>query len=201
MRMHRHGRQGCTPFDDIIALKMGRRGFGDWSGFDFAGERGRGEGRRRRFAGAELRLVLLKLIADQPRHGYELIKALEELTDGAYAPSPGTVYPTLSLLEDEGAIAEATGDTDGKRKAFEVTEAGRAELTEKAEEVESLMARLAELGSRRERERGHWPELWRAMTNLGSVLKNRMRPGGLDADAIREIVDIIDDAAKRIERI
>jgi DNA-binding PadR family transcriptional regulator len=200
MRTHGQGGRGCgTRIEDIIALKMGRRGFGDWSGFGWEGERQGGPGRRRRFSGAELRLVLLKLIADQPRHGYELIKALEEITDGAYAPSPGTVYPTLSLLEDEGAIAEAASETDGKRKAFEATEAGRAELAAKAEEVESLMARLAELGQRRER--GAWPELWRAMTNLGGVLKNRMRPGGLDPDAIRKMVDIIDDAAKRIERM
>jgi DNA-binding PadR family transcriptional regulator len=129
------------------------------------------------------------------------MKALEELTEGAYAPSPGTVYPTLSLLEDEDAIAESQGDPDAKRKAFEATDAGRAELAEKADEVESLLARLTELGGRRERERGNWPQLWRAMTNLGGVLKNRMRAGGLDADAMDEIVDIIDEAAKRIERM
>jgi DNA-binding PadR family transcriptional regulator len=201
--MHRHGHRGCgTPLDDIIALKMARRGFGEGFSFGWDNERnGGGPGRRRRFSGAELRLVLLKLIADEPRHGYELMKALEELTEGAYAPSPGTVYPTLSLLEDEGAIAEDDRDTDAKRKAFVATEAGRAELAEKADEVESLMARLAELGGRRERERGNWPQLWRAMTNLGGVLKNRMRGGGLNASAIDEIVDIIDEAAKRIERM
>lgn len=201
--MRMHGHRGCgTPLDDIIALKMARRGFGEGFGFGWDNERySGGPGRRRRFSGAELRLVLLKLIADEPRHGYELMKALEELTEGAYAPSPGTVYPTLSLLEDEGAIAEDDRDTDAKRKAFVVTEAGRAELAEKADEVESLMARLAELGGRRERERGNWPQLWRAMTNLGGVLKNRMRSGGLDAAAIDGIVDIIDEAAKRIERM
>ena len=62
--------------------------------------------RKRMFEGGELRLVLLKLIADQPRHGYELIKAIEEMTDGEYAPSPGVVYPTLTMLEDMGLIAE-----------------------------------------------------------------------------------------------
>jgi DNA-binding PadR family transcriptional regulator len=174
----------------------------DW---DFGAEsHGRHE-RKRRFSGTELRLVLLKLIADEPRHGYELMKALEELTDGAYSPSPGTVYPTLSLLEDEGAIAERVddgpGEGGGKRKAFEATDAGRAELEERAEEVERLMARLAELGGRRERERGSWPQLWRAMGNLAGVLRNRFRDGGLDAATIDEIVDIIDEAAKRIERM
>jgi DNA-binding PadR family transcriptional regulator len=183
---------------------MARRGFEDWGGDGFGASWGAGRGhggRRRRFAGSELRLVLLKLIADEPRHGYELMKALEELTGGAYAPSPGTVYPTLSLLEDEGAIEASAGETAGTRKAFAATEAGRAELADKAEEVDALMARLAELGGSRERERGHWPELWRAMTNLGGVLKNRLRNGGLEGDAIREMVDVIDEAARRIERM
>lgn len=182
-----------------------RGGFRKWGPFemdwDFGAEgQGRHE-RKRRFSGAELRLVLLKLIADEPRHGYELMKALEELTDGAYSPSPGTVYPTLSLLEDEGAIAESADDADTKRKAFEGTDAGRAELVERAEDVERLMARLAELGGRRERERGSWPQLWRAMGNLAGVLRNRFRDGGLDSATIDEIVDIIDEAAKRIERM
>jgi DNA-binding PadR family transcriptional regulator len=197
--MNRHGRHGCgTPWDDLVALKMARRGFEDWGEFPFGG---RGPGRKRRFAGAELRLVLLKLIADEPRHGYELMKALEELTDGAYAPSPGTVYPTLSLLEDEGAIAESDDEAVGKRKAFAATDAGRAELAERADEVESLLARLSGLGGRRDRDNGDWPRLWRAMTNLGSVLRNRFRAGGLDNAGISVIVDIIDDAAKRIERM
>ena len=64
------------------------------------------------FEGGELRLVLLKLIADEPRHGYELIKAIEEMTGGEYAPSPGIVYPTLTMLEDMGLIAEAKSKDD-----------------------------------------------------------------------------------------
>jgi DNA-binding PadR family transcriptional regulator len=198
--MHRHWNRGCgKPWHDIEgAMEFARRGFEEWGEFPFSG---RGPGRKRRFSGSELRLVLLKLIADEPRHGYELMKALEELTDGAYAPSPGTVYPTLSLLEDEGAIAESDGKKDGKRKAFAATDAGRAELEERADEIEGLMARLTGLGGRRDRDHGDWPRLWRAMTNLGSVLRNRFRAGGLDSAAINVIVDVIDDAAKRIERM
>ena len=62
------------------------------------------------FESGELRLVLLKLIADEPRHGYDLIRAIEELTGGEYAPSPGVVYPTLTLLQDMGLIEEAAGE-------------------------------------------------------------------------------------------
>src|SRR5437867_8274013 len=73
-------------------------------------------GRRRLFDSGELRLVLLKLISDQPRHGYDLIRAIEELTGGAYAPSPGVVYPALSVLQDLGHIEGA--EAESSRKAF-----------------------------------------------------------------------------------
>ena len=198
---HRHGWHGA-PWDAAIGYKMAamNRGFEGWGEFPFGGfERSRGgRGRGRMFGAGELRLVLLKLIADEPRHGYELIKAIEELTGGAYAPSPGTVYPTLSLLEDEGAIAESA-DGDKGRKAFAATDQGLGELAEKADEVEALLARLAALGDRREGRRP--PELGRAFANLGRVLANRFGGGRLDADAIEQIVDIIDEAAKRIERL
>ena len=93
----------------------------------------------------ELRLVLLKLIADQPRHGYDLIRAIEELTHGSYAPSPGVVYPTLTMLQDMGLIEEAKGE--GARKAFPITAEGEAHLAEKADEVAALFERLEDLGS------------------------------------------------------
>lgn len=158
----------------------------------------RGGGRRgRMFGSGELRLVLLKLLEDEPRHGYELIKAVEHLTGGSYTPSPGTVYPTLSLLEDEGLIAPAKGDET--RKVYEATDAGRAELKERTEEVELLFARLAGHGEHR---RAYaTPEMFRAVGNLATVLKNRARSGKLDKDTVREIVDLVDELAKKIERL
>jgi DNA-binding PadR family transcriptional regulator len=197
----RHGGHSAR-WAEAIQHKMAamNRGFEGWGEFPFGGfERGRGgRGRGRMFGSGELRLVLLKLIADEPRHGYELIKAIEELTGGAYAPSPGTVYPTLSLLEDEGAIAESADGEKG-RKAFAATDQGLDELAEKADEVEALLARLAALGDRQQGRRP--PELGRAFANLGRVLANRFAGGRLDAEAIEQIVDIIDEAAKRIERL
>ncbi|MBN9121321.1 MAG: PadR family transcriptional regulator, partial [Planctomycetes bacterium] len=89
-----------------------------WGG---RGERssGRGEGRARRmFDGGELRLVLLKLIADEPRHGYDLIREIENLTGGAYAPSPGVVYPTITMLDDMGFIEQQ--QSEGAKKAFAI---------------------------------------------------------------------------------
>ncbi len=150
------------------------------------------------FGQGELRLALLKLVADQPRHGYELIKAIEELTGGDYAPSPGAVYPTLQLLADEGAIAEQADDASS-RKAFAATEQGRQEVADKADEIEAMFERLSEHGERQQR--GRSPHLFRAMGNLGSVLKNKARSGQLDDEAIDGIVDMIDEMAKRIERL
>jgi DNA-binding PadR family transcriptional regulator len=161
----------------------------------------RGPGRRgrrgRMFGTGELRLALLALIADAPRHGYELIKEIEEMTGGAYAPSPGAVYPTLQLLEDEGAIKEA--EAEGAKKPFAVTEQGREELEDRKDEVEALMRRLGRHGERTTSWRS--PDMFRAMGNLGSVLKNRARAGKLDEHTIKEIVDMIDEMAKRIERL
>ncbi len=162
-----------------------------------AGERGRRGRRGRMFGQGELRLALLALIADKPSHGYELIKEIEELTGGAYAPSPGAVYPTLQLLEDEGAIEEA--EAEGAKKPFAATQAGRDELDARKDEVEGLMRRLGRHGERTTTVRSH--DLFRAMGNLGTVLKNRARSGKLDEATINAIVDMIDEMAKRIERM
>ncbi|MBI1403518.1 MAG: PadR family transcriptional regulator [Porphyrobacter sp.] len=163
----------------------------------FRGPGRRRERRGRMFAQGELRLALLALIAEQPSHGYELIKQIEEMTGGAYAPSPGAVYPTLQMLADEGQIEEA--EAEGAKKPFAATDAGRAELEDRKDEVEELMRRLGRHASRAERMRS--PDLFRAMGNLGTVLKNRARSGKLDERTINEIVDMIDEMAKRIERL
>ena len=161
-----------------------------------------GQRRGRMFGQGELRLLLLKLIADGPRHGYELIKAIEEMTAGSYAPSPGTVYPTLSLLQDEGAIREVAGG-DEPRKAFEATAQGRQELEERKEEADGLMDRLSEHGERHA-ERGKafaTPEMFRALGNLAQVVKMKARGGKLDEDALAQVVDLIDEMARKIERL
>ena len=203
--MSRHGwecgEEGQPP--KFIAMRGGR-GFSFGPGgfhFEFGdgpGGRGRGgsRGRRRMFEGGELRLVLLKLIADEPRHGYELIKAIEDLTGGDYAPSPGIVYPTLTMLEDMGLIAEKK--SKDSKKIFEATKEGRAHLEENSEEVEELIGRLEEAGSHRRR--NHRPEMGRAVGNLMTALKNRVAHEGWNEALLHEVIDILDDAAQRIER-
>ena len=156
-----------------------------------------GRGRRRMFGSGELRLVLLKLIADEPRHGYDLIRAIEEMTHGDYAPSPGVVYPTLTMLQDMGLIEEQS--SEGARKKFAVTEDGRKHLEENEEEVEALMERLEESGETRRR--GSSPHLGRAVGNLMQALRNRVAHEGWDEALVHEITEILDEAARRIERL
>lgn len=213
MTWNRYGRGGWSNLGPMIAM-MAASAASDWEG-EFGGRQHRhrgwqdgSPGRKRRgrmFGQGELRLALLALINEEPRHGYELIKAIEELTGGAYAPSPGAVYPTLQMLEEEGLIKPAKskdkdGDDSGK-KPFQATKAGVAELEARTGEVDDLMERLGAHGERAEKVKEKSPDLFRAMGNLASVLKNRARAGKLDKAAMDEIVDIIDEVAKRIERI
>lgn len=170
-----------------------RGGFGG----GFGGGRGGRHGRGRMFASGELRLFLLHLLAEQNRHGYELIKAVEDLTGGQYAPSPGVVYPTLALLVDEGLIAEVPGE--GARKAFTATEAGRAELVARSEEVAVIRSRLKSLADASNREAS--PPVVRAMTNLKVALRTRIGAQGFNKDAAHQIADILDEAARKIERL
>jgi len=187
-----------------MAMRGGRGWQGNWGPFHFdfgdegwSGGRGRGRRARRMFEGGELRLVLLKLIADEPRHGYDLIRAIEELTGGEYAPSPGVVYPTLTLLQDMGFIEEAAGK--GPRKPFQATNEGRAHLEERAEEVEGLLERLSDLKPRTDQSAG--PAIGRAVKNLMTALSHRIGRDGLDEDLLHEIAAILDEAAQRIERV
>jgi len=185
----------------------GRRGRGFSFGpggfhFDFGeGENGWGGGHRRRdrkrmFEGGELRLVILKLIADEPRHGYQLIKAIEDLTEGDYAPSPGIVYPTLTMLEDMGHIREVK--SKDAKKVFEATDEGRAHLEENADDVEDLFEKLE--GHGRTRRHGQRPEIGRAIGNLMAALRNRVAADGWNEALLEEVTDILDEAAQRIER-
>src|SRR6476659_8958727 len=208
---HGHGR-GCRPRGEfefnipegLFAMRGGRGWQGNWGPFHFdfgdgpQGGWGRGRrGRRRMFESGELRLVLLKLIADEPRHGYDLIRAIEELTGGEYAPSPGVVYPTLTLLQDMGLIEEAA--VEGPRKPFQITDDGRAYLAEREEEVEALFERLTDLKPPEEQTAG--PAIGRAVKNLMTALRHRVGRDGLDDEVLHEIAAILDEAAQRIERV
>ncbi|MGZ6037651.1 MAG: PadR family transcriptional regulator [Phenylobacterium sp.] len=189
--MHRHhhfhgGRdehRGRGPWGGRIGIHMGHHG------------RHRG-GRVGRFLEhGDLRFVVLALIAEQPRHGYELIKELEDRTGGQYRPSPGVIYPTLSLLEDEGFIRPVTGEAG--RKLYEATEEGREALKANQAGVDAVFGRMAEAAEGSDTTR---PRIARAMTNLGMALQQRLSRRPITAEEIDRIVAMIDDTAVAIEK-
>ncbi len=200
-RMHGCGPRGFDFPDGLFAMGFGPRGpwgkgWGGWDS-DWGGSGSGRRGRRRMFEPGELRLVLLKLISDQPRHGYDLIRAIEEMTHGTYAPSPGVVYPTLTMLQDMGLIEERAAE--GTRKAFAATAEGEAHLAERQEEVDALIARLTEAGDR-ERRTGGAP-ISRAVGNLLSALWHRVTAEDTGEERLHEIAAILDEAAQKIERL
>ena len=181
----------------------GKFGFGRFfSDHHGRGEFGEGRGRRhfggkpgRFFEQGDLRYLLLHLIREKPSHGYELIKAIEEQLGGAYSPSPGVIYPTLTLLEELGYIQ---AESSGTKKLFTVTEEGLAFLKENQGIVETLMKRMAEANQIF----GDGPpaEFIRAVQNLKHTLGNRLAKGQLAKDEVQAITDIIDRAASEIEK-
>lgn len=107
--------------------------FADWNSLRGGGRRGGG----RMFGHGDLKLLLLALIEQEPRHGYELIRTIEDMFHGQYSPSPGTVYPTLTLLEEMGYVVAQS--EEGGRKRYAITDEGRAFLDENRATVEAVM--------------------------------------------------------------
>jgi len=157
---------------------------------------GRGARLGRFFDHGDLRYVLLGLIAERPRHGYELIKAIEERFGGLYSPSPGVIYPTLTLLEELGYIRPE--NADGPRKQFVVTPEGNEFLAANRAVVDQIFARMAEVT--RAYGGGPAPEIRRALNNLEAALAIRLGRGPLGADDVRAVTSILDRAAGEIEQ-
>jgi len=174
-----------------------RRSRHPWGGHGMRGGWGRGGAGRigRLLEHGDLRFVLLALIQEQPRHGYELIKELEARTGGAYRPSPGVVYPTLNLLEDEGFVRPGAGDS--ARKLYEITDEGRAALEANRAGVDAVFSRMAEAA---ERTSAAGPRVSRAMTNLGMALQQRLSGPALSPEALDRIVSLIDETASAVEK-
>jgi DNA-binding PadR family transcriptional regulator len=174
-------------------------GRGRHSGFG-GGRRGRFErgfgGRERLFDAGDLKLVILKLLSEEPSYGYQLMKKMEQRLSGGYSPSPGVIYPTLTLLEEEG-LASVWTSADNK-KVYTVTPAGLEYLKANQERVEELFARLDEAG--KGFERGRSPEIVRAFMNLrGAVMARLSREATLEQ--VRKITEAIQVAAKAIDEL
>lgn len=203
------GRRGAG-FDRFGAehggFEGGPRGWGPGGGSG-EGRGGRGEGgprggpgggrRRRLFDQAELQTLLLALLAEQPRHGYDLIREIESLSGGEYAPSPGVIYPALTYMEDAGLIAPVADQT--ARKAFEATAEGRAKAEEDASKASSLKERLAALADHRDKVDP--APVRRAMHALKTAMFDRLSQEGADRALILQVADAIDEATRKIERI
>ena len=150
----------------------------------------------RPFDSGDLRLVILAMLAEKPRHGYEIIKALGERVGGGYSPSPGVVYPTLSMIEDMGYATAA--QEQGGRKLYTLTAEGEASLAESKPQVDAIFARLDGADGAR---RGDFAPVLRAMENLRMAVRLRVRRRESTAAVVQAIADALDAAAKAIERL
>jgi DNA-binding PadR family transcriptional regulator len=171
--------------------------FGAWRG-SWSGHWGAGPGGRRRraqmFESGEVKFVILRLLKEKPRHGYEVIKALEERMGGCYTPSAGTVYPTLQLLEDEGYVRAV--ETDGK-KVYHVTPEGERYLEEHRDLLDEILDRVRE--TVREFTGGDVGEVQRAFAHLAKTTFPRLWRRGPDDPSLARVAEILRKAAADID--
>ena len=185
------------------------RAFGDGlPGRGFRGGRGGPFGGGRRLADGDLRVIVLALLAEQPRHGYDIIKALEEHSSGAYSPSPGVVYPTLTYLEEAGYVSAAS---EGSRKVYAITEHGRSHLAANRDIADTILAGMARYGERMARARVWFYRYEDGSTDLPGVIAEvnearralkRAIADRLDAPEAeqRRMAGILDQAAAAIRQ-
>jgi DNA-binding PadR family transcriptional regulator len=168
-----------------------RRGHGEARG----GRHRRGGRSGRLFDHGELRLVVLALISEQPRHGYEIIKEIEDRVAGTYSPSPGVIYPTLTMLEELGqaTVAESNG-----KKLYAITADGSAYLAANKSALDQALQRMQSVNTAHGG--GPAPEIMRARENLKLALRLRESRGPLTEQQVRDIAAALDAAAVAIER-
>jgi len=185
---HKHR---CEPShaarDDFGRGRHERRGHRHGGGF-------RSHDSERIFEHGDLRLVIMALLAEKPRYGYEIIKALEERVGGGYTPSPGVVYPTLTLLEEVGHATVA--DEHNGRRLYTLSPEGLAFFQANRALADSILARVAEASVSR---RGPPNSVVRAMENLGVAIRLRLKGRAASDEQIRIIAAAIDAAAKAVE--
>lgn len=153
---------------------------------------GSGGRRGRRLEHGDLRLLTLKLISEAPRHGYELIKAIEDLSGGSYAPSPGVIYPTLTLLEELGHVSVVP---EGTKRLFSITESGKVYLEDARAAQESMLSRLSQGPSR-----DAIMPVKRAVENLRMALRMKLEDN-TDPEVFRKATSMIDDLVHQIETL
>jgi DNA-binding PadR family transcriptional regulator len=154
-----------------------------------------GPRRRAMFEAGQMRLVILKLLHERPRHGYDIIKALEELFFGGYSPSAGTVYPTLSLLEE---LSQVEATQEGGRRVFRLTKQGQEELHRKQKEVDEVFARVGKAAH--QVSAGSLGELREAFVGLAKAVFQGtwFSPS---AKAVREVAQLLNRTAQEVEKL
>ncbi|MEW6365394.1 MAG: PadR family transcriptional regulator [Acidobacteriota bacterium] len=157
---------------------------------------GRGRRRQQWFESGEMKYVILRLLKEKPRHGYEIIKALEERMGGWYTPSAGTIYPTLQLLEDQGYVRIV--EQDGK-KIYHITPEGEKFLEENRSTIEEIMDRLRE--SFENFSRGHIGEVNETFGRLASLVYRSVWRRGPHDERTRKIVEILKKAVDDIRTL
>ncbi|HET7231827.1 MAG TPA: PadR family transcriptional regulator [Longimicrobium sp.] len=190
---HHCGPRDCGPRGRRGGFEFAFGGGGPWGG-QWGGGPGAGRGRGRMFGHGDLKFVILNLLAEKPRHGYEIIKELEERFGGTYSPSPGTVYPTLSLLEDLGYARAQT--EEGNRKVFEITDEGRKYLEENKSTIDDIFDRVDDFGA------FIGPVmagLGRAFGNLGRATFRSAMKHQADEQWLQRAREILERAARDIE--
>ncbi len=152
-------------------------------------------GRERLFDSGEIKLVILKLLYEQPSYGYQLMKSMEERLAGGYTPSAGVVYPTLTLLEEEGLATSSS--SEGNKKVYSLTDEGQRFVEANKERIGEVFERIAAVGERFERRRS--PELLQAFANLRHAVMGRMWRRNITPEQVRKIAEAVNAAAKAIE--
>jgi DNA-binding PadR family transcriptional regulator len=150
----------------------------------------------RPFDYGDLRLLCLSMIGEQPRHGYELMKGIEERMGGSYSPSPGVIYPTLSWLEDMGYVAIDAGET--ARKQYRITPEGEAFLAANRAPLDAILARIGATAA--DAPDATLARVLRGMENLKLALRLRLKRGALDDRIVDTIAAALDAAAQTVER-
>jgi len=186
-----HGGEEHEPHEHVHSF-FGHHFGGHGRGFG----RGFGEGRGRLFDAGDVRIVVLRLLSEQPSYGYQLIKTMEQSLAGGYTPSAGVIYPTLTMLEEEGL---ATATVESNKKIYSLTAEGFAYLEANKEQVGELFERLEKAG--RSFERGRSPEIMKAFFNLRGAVVARVSRESVKPEQIKQIVEAINAAAKTIDEL
>lgn len=186
-------RHGCRHHGEKGFARGFGSGFGGRAGF----ERGFGGGRERLFDAGDVKLAILKLLSEQPSYGYQLIKTMEQRLGGGYTPSAGVIYPTLTMLDEEGLVS--VSKMEGSKKVYALTPEGTRYLDGNKERVAELFQRLEHTGE--QFRRGRSPEMMKAFMNLRGAIMARIARQSASPELIRKIAAVLDTAAKTIDEL